>query len=241
MTYVIEDSDDKRQDSSTITITVKCLRAPPVAEPDYRKTDENTPVTLDPTENDSDPEGEPVSIVDIGTPRVGSVTRNGNEVTYTPDSYECDRICRSDDTDGYTVTITYVIEDSDDKLRDDSVIKIRVNCVRQPPIARDDSDQTDEESPTTTPVLTNDEDPDDPANRISINEITEQPTYGTATQKQGGIEYNPTRGPEKCRKIAGTEYADSFIDTYKYNIIDTYLYTMHGCYTYMHTCIYINQ
>ena len=59
--YVIEDDDDaQRQAHHTITVKVKCLRAPPVANPDDRTTDENTPVTLNPLENDTDPENEPL-------------------------------------------------------------------------------------------------------------------------------------------------------------------------------------
>ena len=55
--------------------------------------------------------------------------------------------------------------------------------------------------------------------KSELNEITEQPTYGTATQDGNVIVYDPTGAQEKCTEIAG--YADSFEDTYRYTIRDT--------------------
>ena len=88
------------------------------------------------------------------------------------------------------------------------------------PVAVNDNDETDEGVPTTTPVLNNDFDPDDPANQISIYEITEQPTYGTATQVNGAITYDPTQSYDKCKEIA-PQFRNFFIDEYQYKIIDT--------------------
>ena len=59
---------------------------------DERETDEKTLVTLDPTVNDEDPQEEPLRVVRIEQPRVGTATRTDNEVTYTPDPLECDKI-----------------------------------------------------------------------------------------------------------------------------------------------------
>ena len=53
----------KKQQESTITINVACLRAPPTAVDDYRETDENTPITIPVLDNDSDPENDPLQLV----------------------------------------------------------------------------------------------------------------------------------------------------------------------------------
>ena len=105
------------------------------------------------------------------------VNHNGDgAVTYTPDDKECDKICKSEENRSHAVCISYTIEDEDDKLQ-----------VRVPPIANDDTDTTDQD----TPVLENDEHPD-PADDVFIEEVTEQPEYGTATPENGGIIYDPT-------------------------------------------------
>jgi len=85
------------------------------------------------------------------------------------------------------------------------------------PIARDDVGSTYEDSPVTTSVLLNDEDPEDPKSTLSINEIPGLPTYGAVTTDGTGITYSPTGGYARCAAIAGQ--ADEFTDTYQYNII----------------------
>ena len=98
-----------------------------------------------------------------------------NVVEYIPDKTQCDRICGTDNPDYYIATFDYTIEDDDDELQDTATVTVKVNCRRQPPVAVNDNDETDEGVPTTTPVLNNDYDPDDPQDRVSINEITQQP------------------------------------------------------------------
>ena len=53
-------------------------------------------------------------------------------------------------------------------LTANSFIQITVDCIRVPPIANDDEATTDEDSPVTVPVLNNDEDPDDPNNKLIL-------------------------------------------------------------------------
>ena len=91
MTYTIEDADDQLTDSSYIEIKVRCLRAKPIAKPDEETTDDETPVTVDPLVDngngaDEDPENDPLTVISIGTPGVGTAVLNDDgTVTYTPD------------------------------------------------------------------------------------------------------------------------------------------------------------
>jgi serine protease AprX len=59
---------------------------PPVAVDDAAATLRDTPVTIDILANDSDPDGEPLSVVSVDDPANGSVRVEADErVTYTPD------------------------------------------------------------------------------------------------------------------------------------------------------------
>ncbi|MBA3810416.1 MAG: tandem-95 repeat protein [Caulobacteraceae bacterium] len=70
--------------SSTIAVTVSA--AAPTANPDTAVTSKNTPVTFDPTVNDTDPGGLPLSVAAVATPLHGTAAVNsgGASVTYTP-------------------------------------------------------------------------------------------------------------------------------------------------------------
>ncbi|MFW2544497.1 Ig-like domain-containing protein [Primorskyibacter sp. 2E107] len=85
--YTIDDGNGGT-DAATVTVTVSddAPNDPPVAVDDTPTTEVGTPVTLDPTENDSDPNGDPVVCVAIGTPTNGTATLNPDgTVTYVPD------------------------------------------------------------------------------------------------------------------------------------------------------------
>ena len=62
-----------------------CNRATPQTQPDEVETDENTPTDpFDPTDNDRDPEGEPLELVDVDQPEIGTITKTGNNVGIYP-------------------------------------------------------------------------------------------------------------------------------------------------------------
>jgi len=59
---------------------------PPIANNDSATTLKDTPVTINVLVNDNDPDGDPITIVNVTNPPNGSVINNGNSVSYTPDS-----------------------------------------------------------------------------------------------------------------------------------------------------------
>ena len=83
-TYTIEDG---RGGSATATVSVTVAGAPnqpPVAAPDAVATPVNTPVTLDVLANDTDPDGDPLTISGVTQPANGIVEILNNTLIYTP-------------------------------------------------------------------------------------------------------------------------------------------------------------
>jgi len=68
-------------------IAVTNANDPPVAVDDSDTTPENTPVTIAVLNNDSDIDGDTLTVDSVTHGTNGSVTNNGNDVTYTPDAY----------------------------------------------------------------------------------------------------------------------------------------------------------
>ncbi len=94
-------------------ITVTNANDPPVAVDDSNTTPENTPVTIDVLNNDSDIDGDTLTVDSVTQGTSGSVTNNGNDVTYTPapgfsgtDSFTYTISDGNGGTDMATVTVT---------------------------------------------------------------------------------------------------------------------------------------
>ena len=70
----------------TITIEAGSSTTAPVANDDFAATDENTPATISVLANDTDPDGDSLTIVSIVPPLNGSVIPNlsATNITYTP-------------------------------------------------------------------------------------------------------------------------------------------------------------
>ncbi len=135
----------------TVTILVAAVNDPPNAVDDGMAqgayTEVDVPVTVAVLANDTDPDGDPLTVSGVTDPPSGSVVFGASSVTYTPDS-------------GFagTDTFTYTACDSE-PLCDTANVTVRVNG---PPDANDDNYSADEDtlrSVTAPGVLTNDSDP----------------------------------------------------------------------------------
>ncbi|HVF19509.1 MAG TPA: Ig-like domain-containing protein [Mycobacteriales bacterium] len=71
--------------AATVAVTVTPVNDAPLAVDDTALTPYATPVTLDPTTNDTDAENDALTIT-VMDPAHGSVSVSGNDVTYTPDA-----------------------------------------------------------------------------------------------------------------------------------------------------------
>ena len=96
-------------------ITVSQGNDGPVAVDDTATTSEDTPVTIDILNNDSDPDGDTLTVISVTQGAHGSVINNGSDVTYTPDpsfsgvdSFTYTISDGHGGTDTATVTITVV-------------------------------------------------------------------------------------------------------------------------------------
>ncbi len=84
-TYTVSDGRGG-VDQGTVTVTVTPANSAPIAVDDAAATTENTPVEIDVLANDSDPDGDPLTVVAVTEPGSGGaeITGGGLMVRYTP-------------------------------------------------------------------------------------------------------------------------------------------------------------
>ncbi len=70
--------------SATVTVNVAGVQDAPVAVADTAYASSGTAVTINVLANDSEPDGDPLSVSAVTQPTFGNVTNNGTSVTYTP-------------------------------------------------------------------------------------------------------------------------------------------------------------
>ncbi len=174
--YTISDGSG---DTSTaaVFITVIPVNDAPVAVDDAAVTAENTPVTVDVLANDSDVDGDVLSVIAVTPPLHGVAVINPDDtVAYTPaPGYS------GSDTFGYTV--------SDGQGGTDSaIVTITVTSVNDNPVANDDAATTLEDAPVTIDVLANDSDAD--GDIFTISSVT-QPAHGAVVNNGGNVTYQP--------------------------------------------------
>ena len=165
----------------TATVTVEVVNNPPVAEDDSTSTPQDTAVSIPVLVNDSDPDGDPLTVGVLTNPTNGTVTVTPDgEVIYTP-------------TTGFTGTDTFTYEVCDSNgVCDPATITVDVNT--DIPTATTDTVVTPADEPVTTNVLTNDTDPSDDPLTINTTPVTE-PMNGTVTiNTDGTVTYTPNSG-----------------------------------------------
>jgi hypothetical protein len=191
-TYSVDDGNGGT-DTATVTVTVGAVNDAPVASDDAVDTNEDTPVTVDVLPNDSDPDGDALSVTAVTQGANGTVTIDpvsGNPV-YTPDA----------DFNG-TDTFTYTVDDGNGGT-DTATVTVTVGAVNDPPVATDDSVSTDEDTPVTIDVLPNDSDPD--GDTLTITSVTQG--------ANGTVEIDPVSGNPVYTPDADFSGTDTFTYT----------------------------
>ena len=153
------------------------INQPPVANNDSAITPVDAPVNIVVLGNDTDVDGDALTVISTTQPTNGTVTINADAtVTYTPD------------TNFYsTDTFEYTISDGNGGT-DTATVFVLVDG-GPPPVASDDSAITPEDTPVVIVVLTNDTDAD--GDVLTVTSTT-QPTYGTVTNNADGtVTYTP--------------------------------------------------
>jgi len=177
ITYTVSDGAGGTS-TGTVTITVSPVADAPVAGSDTASTDEDTAVVIDVLANDSDAEGDPLTVT-AATATNGSVTIDPltGALTYTPNP----NFNGSD-------TITYTVSDGTGGTSTGTVV-VTVSPVADAPVAGADTATTNEDTAVVIDVLANDSDADgDP---LTVTAATA--TNGTVTidPVTGALTYTP--------------------------------------------------
>jgi len=110
-----EDSDGLS--GSTLSDSITVSNSPPVAQPDFPNTPEDTPVDVDVLANDTDADaGDTITIVSVTQGSNGSVTNNGTDLTYSPDpnffgSDSFNYTIEDDDGEPASNTVTVIVSE----------------------------------------------------------------------------------------------------------------------------------
>jgi len=180
---------------------------PPSGLPDSASTAPGASIDLPVLANDSDPDGNPISVASVTQPAEGgSVTINqgGASLRYTPPTTV---------TSAFTASFSYVLRDSLGALSEPVGVTVSVSAsgpANQPPVANPDSASTAPGNAISINVLGNDSDPD--GNPFSVTGVT-QPTNGqgsVAINANGTLLYTPP-----------TTVATAFTANFTYTVTDS--------------------
>jgi len=191
-TYTVSDGSVTSA-PATVSITVSAVNDPPVANDDSAVVEEDSSVTIPVLANDKDVEGEALTITGVSAAAHGTavVTADNQQIVYTPNP-------DFNGADSFTYTV------SDGSASDTATVQVTVTAVNDPPVANDDSAETEQEVPVVIQVLANDSDVD--GDQLTITAVSD-PSNGTAEIASGEIIYTPDSG------FAGT-------DTFDYTVSD---------------------
>jgi uncharacterized repeat protein (TIGR01451 family) len=179
--------------TATGTVTVTVSDAAPQAADDSGTTGQGVPVTVPVLDNDTDPNGDDLTVASVTQPERGTVqiSASRTSVVYTPPP-------------GFagTVTFRYVVADPDG-AQDTATVTMRVNGVE--PTVVDDDPGVAVGGVTDIDVLANDG-PGNPGVTLTLASVG-RPGHGTAEIVDGKVRYAPAAG------FKGT-------DTFTYTVTD---------------------
>ena len=192
-TYTITDEDGLTS-QATVTVCVEEPKTPPPpppppphAEDDKVNAWSDETINFDPRANDSDPEGQALTVTDVEQPANGTVTIEADGTL----SYVSNAGFEGNDTFTYTIT-------DEDGLTDTATVTVCVEkpeppeVPNDPPLAEDDKVFTDPGTAVTIEPLVNDTDPNgDPLSIVAVGTSSN----GTVTlNADGTIGYVPNEG-----------------------------------------------
>ncbi|WMN80427.1 tandem-95 repeat protein [Vibrio parahaemolyticus] len=172
---IIDDEDLVVSGSANLDILP--INDAPNAENDVITTEEDTAVTIDVLVNDSDVEGDALSIQSASVPsEQGSVDIVDGKLVFTP----------AENFNG-EATITYIVTDGD--LTDEAKVTVTVTPVNDSPVAVDDTVSTQEDTVVTIDVQPNDSDVD--GDKLSIQSASVPEAQGKVEIVDGKLVFTP--------------------------------------------------
>ncbi|HEY5720982.1 MAG TPA: Ig-like domain-containing protein [Allosphingosinicella sp.] len=204
-------TDGTTSDSATLTVTVTGLNDAPVANDDTNSTDENTPISGNVLTNDTDVDGETLTVVNAAT-FIGAygtlVLASNGSYTYTPGAAAQALL------NGQTANDVFTYIASDGTVSDTATLTITVNGLSGVPNAVDDTATTNEDSAVSGNVLTNDTDAENDPLTVS-DPGTYTGTYGTLVlNSNGSYTYTPNAAAD------GLAAGESAQDVFSYTATD---------------------
>ncbi|MBL8627757.1 MAG: tandem-95 repeat protein [Myxococcales bacterium] len=167
--------------TATVSITVTPVNDAPVAVDDAIAAAEDTPATVTAAAllaNDTDVDGDTLTITTVAGATHGTVALAGDTVTFTPDA-----------NFGGAATFTYTMTDG--TATDTATVSVTVGGANDPPVATDDALTTAEDTlgvVTTATLLANDTDAD--GQTLSVSAVGAA-THGTVTLVGGEARFQP--------------------------------------------------
>lgn len=176
--YVVEDAAGL-QSVTQVSVTVAAVNDAPIAQEDFIILDEDTLAQIGVLTNDSDIDGDDLTVNSILTqPEHGSVEINPDgTIKYTP-------AANFHGTDSFT----YQIADGNGGFAE-ATVSVVVNSVNDAPVATADSATTTEDMAVTLSVTANDADLD--GDSVTVSRIMTAPANGTVTISAGQLVYTP--------------------------------------------------
>lgn len=182
MTVTVEDEDCDSVDA-TFNLTVTPVNDAPVAVNDIASTAENTAVIIEVLDNDTDIEGDTLTIESYSQPTNGTVTQVGQTLRFMPNT----------DWAGED-SFTYYSTDSQDSCQ--AIVTVSVANENDAPVAVDDTVQTNEDVPVVINVLENDSDEDlgvDPGEELTVSLSPDTVVFlGSVSLSNNVITYTPS-------------------------------------------------
>jgi len=179
LTYTVSDGHGNT-DTGSVTLVVSATVGVPVAQDDTYTVPMNTATSLTVLGNDSDPNGDTLTITAVSAPAHGTaVIVTGTSITYTP-------------TAGYSGADTFSYTVSDGAGSSDiATVTINVTTTGNAPVVQNDSINLLVGTSTVINVLANDSDPN--GDTLTITSVT-TPAHGAATiaGDAKSITYAPT-------------------------------------------------
>ena len=168
-------------DTATVTLTVDAVNDAPEANDDAAATNEDAPIAISVLSNDSDLEGDSLTVISASAPSDGAAVVNANNtITYTPDA----------DFNGAD-SFTYTIEDGNGGS-DTATVTVDIAAVNDDPDAMDDAYNVDEDGALTVAalgVLANDTDTD--GDTLTVTSNTSASNGAVTVNADGSFSYTP--------------------------------------------------
>ncbi len=182
-TYQVCDTDGQC-DTATVTVDIQDVNDPPIAVDDSATTNEDTPVNITVISNDSDPDGDTITLNTISLPPAnGTATIGaGGVITYLP-------AANFNGTDSFQYTIC-----DPSVLCAAATVTVTINPVPDAPVATNDGVNTPMDTPVTINVQGNDYDPDGDALTTTSADPNSVFLGTVVINGDGTITYTPPTG-----------------------------------------------